>query len=191
MIKVEFSNSYKAKKLRIKKLPKMMDGFVEGYVKRDLIEIKKLFHDGIKDDTFNLERLKEATKSGKRAQGMPKPSAPLYGKGDLENDRSYMNMLNIRKLKDSWKLVPSKRLHWSTKIPLDILFKIHENGAKIVKGDKIIQIPPRPALLLAYRRWSIKRRQQDKGKEVRRAITAYINEGRSKILDIIKRFKNK
>ena len=190
-IGVKFSDSYKAKKLRIKKIPKMKKDLIEGLVKRDLIEIRKYFHDGIKDDTFRLERLADLTKDNKKSQGFPKPSAPLYGKGDESKDRSYMNMLVIQKAgKGAWKLIPSTKKHWSGKITLRHLHAIHEHGCKIVRGETIIQIKPRPALLLAYRRWLIKRRQADKSKEVRKALTQFVNKGNEKLLNKIKKFKD-
>jgi len=190
-IKIIQSNDYKNKKSRIKKLPQFMDKLIRGYTKRDLIEIRDIFHDGIKDDTLRLERLSELTKKRKQSQGFASPSTPLYGKGDESKDRSYMNMLNIEKTTGGWKLVPSRRKHWSGRITLKELFTIHEHGAKIVQGDKIIQIKPRPALLLAYRRWLIRQRKGEKSKELRKALTDYIDKGNRSLMKIIEDYDNR
>lgn len=191
-VQVKYSSSFKAKKLRIKKLPKMMPDMVQGLVKRDLIEIKQIFHDGIIKNTFNLEKLSEITIQSKARKGYSRPTAPLYGKGDAERERSYANMLMIvRGAGGTWKLVPSNRKHWSKKLTLKQLFIIHEHGAKIKVGDKIIQIPPRPALMLAYRRWLIRRRRADKAKEVRKAMTEFINTGNKSLIKNITDFKNR
>ena len=137
---------------------------------------------------MRLERLAEITISSKSRQGFEKPSSPLYGKGDSAQERSYANMLNITKRGNSWVLYPSTRMHWSGKIRLDELFMIHEHGA-IVKQQRgentvLIRIPPRPALLLSYRRFLIKKRadKREQSKEVKRAMTDYINKGNDKKL---------
>ena len=44
----------------------------------------------------------------------------------------------------------------------------------------MIKIPPRPALMISYRKWLIKRKQREPtlAKEVRRKISEYIEEGK-------------
>lgn len=187
-VKVKFSGSYQAKQKRIKALPVLMEKAVSGLTKKDLLGIKKDFHDGIKNNTLRLEKLAEITIESKRKKGFSKPTAPLYGKGDDAQERSYMNMLNISKRGNSWVLYPSNRMHWSGKIKLSDLFKIHEYGAvvKQKRGDKniLIRIPPRPALLLSYRRYLIRKRRdrREQSKEVRQAMTDYINNASDKKL---------
>ena len=190
-IKVKYSSAYEAKRKRIQRLPQFIPGMVEGHIKRDLLEIRDMFHDGIKDDTFGLERLAESTKSRKSSKGYPRPSAPLHGKGDMELNRSYMNMLIMRRTSKGWKLLPSTKRHWSGKITLRELFVIHEHGAKIKRGNTIIQLKPRPAFLLAYRRWMIKRRQADKALEVRKALTKFVVSGDKALIKRIEDFKNR
>lgn len=188
-VKVTFSDSYQAKMKRIKRLPQFMGRAVSGYTKRDILAINKIFHDGILNNTLRLDKLAEITIDSKRRQGFSRPSSPLYGKGDDAENRSYANMLNITKRGDAWTLRPSTRMHWSGKIKLSDLFKIHEYGALIRKTKKngessLIRIPPRPALLISYRRFLIQKRQNKKeqSKEVKKAMTEYINTASEKKL---------
>lgn len=193
-VEVIYSDNYKAKMARIRRLSYLVNDIVYGYTKRDIIQIKKNFHDGIKNNTLGLDRLAETTINSKRNKGYQKPTAPLYGKGDREKDRSYSNMLVIRKHKNGWKLEPSRKLHWSRALKLSDLFKIHEHGCTIrqQRGDKsiLIKIPPRPALLLSYRRYLIQKRRNKKeqSKEVKRAMTEFINTGNKKKIDIFKKW---
>ena len=48
IVKVIFSDKYKAKMSRIRRLPVFMEKAVSGLTKKDLISINKIFHDGIK-----------------------------------------------------------------------------------------------------------------------------------------------
>ena len=189
MMKVKYSDSYSAKMKRIQRLPKKQGPAISGLTKRDILQIDQIFHDGIKEDTFHLERLAELTIEGKERKGLPKPTAPLHGVGDESDDRSYMNMMVVTKLANAWKLSPSRKMHHSGKLLLKDLFEIHEHGAtirrKTKKGSVLIKIPPRPALMLAYKRWLIKKRKDKKehSKEVRTALSAMINDGNSELLD--------
>lgn len=187
-VQVKFSEHYEAKMTRIRRLPRLMERAVSGLTKKDLDEIRKIFHDGIKGNTLRLDRLAQITIDSKRKKGMPRASSPLYGKGDGEKNRSYANMLNISKRGNTWVLYPSTRMHWSGKLRLDELFKIHEYGAvvKQKRGDKdvLIRIPPRPALLLSYRRFLIGKRKdkREQSKEVKQAMTDFINDANDKKL---------
>lgn len=190
--KIKYSNTYSAKYNRIKRLPKVMPNAVSGLTKRDLIAIKKIFHDGIKDNTLGLESLADMTIQSKTSQGFKSPDTPLYGKGDSSKDRSYMNMLEIKQVKGGWKLQPSNKQHWSKKLKLKDLFMIHEHGATIKRksqdgGSTLIKIPPRPALLLSYRQYLSERAKDKKeiSRTVKSAIKEYINESYSKELDIL------
>ena len=184
-VKVVFSDSYSAKMKRIQRLPSLIPGMISGYTKRDILEIKRIFHDGIKNNTLHLEKLSSMTVAEKARKGYSKPSSPLYGKGDNAEDRSYANMLNVTKAGNKWKLKPSTRMHHSRKLKLSDLFTIHEHGAVIrqQRGDTevLIRIPPRPALMLSYRRFLYQKRRDKKeqSKEVTKAMTDLINNGNS------------
>lgn len=185
-IKVQYSNSYWAKRKRIQRLPKMGTNALYGLTKRDIVEINIIFHDGIKDNKLSLDKLADITLRSKVRKGYEKPDSPLYGAGDSEGDRSYSNMMIIKKVSNGWKLEPSNKLHHSRKIKLKDLFTIHEHGAivkmKTKDGEKLIRIPPRPALLMSYQKWLLERskRETRRGKEVKKAIAGFVNEGDDK-----------
>jgi hypothetical protein len=193
VVKVTYSNEYWAKRKRIQRLSKMVGDVISGYAKRDLLEIKKIFHDGIKGNTLKLERLVDETILRKKRKGYQRPTSPLYGKGDREKEGSYANMLEVIKKGNGWILQPSREQHWSGKLSLKDLFKIHEHGATVKRTEEsgettLIKIPPRPALLLSYRRHLIRKRRVKKEQsiEVRRAMTTFINQGSKKKLDEFK-----
>jgi hypothetical protein len=183
-----FSSEYKKKMGRLKDLPRMSNLALLGARKKDIMEINKIFQEGISKNKFNLEKLAHVTILNKTKKGYDRPRTPLYGKGEKSKD-SFMNMMLIRKLKNGWKLYPSWRKHWSGNIKLVDLFKIHERGAKIKRGNGITQIPPRPALRMAYRAFqSLEKRRADNFKtKIKEAIRAYINKGdKSKLNKLIK-----
>jgi len=197
-IKAKFSNSYKAKQMRIKRLPKLLKSVVSGATKKDLLGMKKIFHDGIKDNRLGLDALAESTIRSKKAKGYPKAKSPLYGAGDTEGDRSYANMLLIAKVKNGWKLRPSTRKHHSGNVTLKDLFMIHEHGALIKKKTKngkasLIRIPPRPAFLIAYKRWlgQRKKSQKETSLEVKAAIREFINTGSKKKLKVLQDYEKR
>ena len=182
-VKTVYSKSYDAKRKRIQRLPKIMPGIIEGMVKRDILEINKIFHDGIKQNRLGLEELAESTIISKILKGQPKPKSPLYGEGDDQEPRSYSSMLVVTRLTKGWKLSPGSKHHHSKKLTLKKLFKIHENGATITRstksGSTTVRIPPRPALLLSYRKWLAQKRKnpRERSKEVKKVMSDYINKG--------------
>jgi hypothetical protein len=209
---VKFSNEFNAKQNRIKAVPKLIDGMLFGIYKRDSAGIVKEYQDGIRTDSLGLERLKAGTIKRKEAKGLSKPSVPLYAWGD-DQKMSLINCLRIRKLKNGWKIVPSKGMHHQKDggkpIALDFLHKIHEYGAIIpnkgksksrfgefsgMKG-KPIRILPRPALNRAYRFHlrKLKNRWQETSRNVKKAIASFIEMAdRSEIDNLIaynKRYK--
>lgn len=193
MIRAKYSNSYQAKKYRIKRVPRFTGDAVRGMLKRDANRVIEIFHDGIKNDTFNLEYLSDATVQNKEYKGYSQPETPLYGAGDESDDRSYVNMLRIRQLKNGWKVYPSTALHHEARIPLNVLFKIHEFGAKITtKNGSIIQIPPRPALLLAYKQLlrEIRQSKKEMSRDVKSAINELINTAESQYLNYFIKLKD-
>jgi hypothetical protein len=178
-----FSSDYKAKMRRIKRLPDIAVNAMFGALKKDALGLIKIFHDGIKNNDLGLEELSPFTVSKKKFQGMSKPKSPLYGRGDEKLDRSYSNMLRMRKLKNGWKVYPSWAKHHESKLQLRQLFKIHEMGATFKRGETTVRIPPRPAFLLSYRKWMAKKKDDETGKQVRKAITEYVNKGTSRYVD--------
>lgn len=182
-VRVKFSDSHRAKLARIKKLPMLGSNAMYGLVKRDVVEINILFHDGIKKHKLGLDRLSPVTVGRKERMGYEKPKHPLYGAGDSEGNRSYAGMMNITNIKNGYKLAPSRRLHHSRKKKLKELFDIHEPGAIIRKHTKngiiLIRIPPRPAFRLAQMKWKAKRKnfESRRAKEVRKALTDFVNTG--------------
>lgn len=196
-IKVKYSDSYKAKMARIKRLPRMFPQAISGFTKRDILEIKKIFHDGIKNNKLGLDKLAETTIASKIRKGYSKPRSPLYGAGDDKGDQSYSNMLDVVKRGNTWVLFPSTRMHHSGEIRLSDLFLIHEHGAVIrqKRGDTtiLIRIPPRPALRLSYRRFMIKKRadKKEQNKEVKKAITNFINDANDKKLKELQTWENR
>ena len=183
-MKIKFSQSFEAKRSRIRRLPELGDQICDGAIKCDMIAINKTFQDGIRNDTFSLRRLAEITKLQKKQAGYTKPSHPLYGAGDTEKN-SYINMMRIKKIgKTKWKLFPSWAKHHKSKLKLRELFAIHEHGAIIKHGKSMIKIPPRPAFEYAYNRYMNDKRISEIAKEIRNAITDYINNGKNKLVEI-------
>jgi len=191
-IKVNRRDSFKAKLTRIKRLPKLKEGnrLFFAYTKGDSLRMIRAFHNGIKNSAFGLVELKDKTVRRKMRLGMELPDTPLYGAGDDQKPNSYVNMLRLRKLKNGYKVFPSKGKHYSGTITLDHLFNIHEAGA-IIKlknySDKksveakrsLVRIPPRPAFLKAFELVATEKRKKERSQKVKRVMTQYINDGRT------------
>jgi hypothetical protein len=181
---IHFSKSYEDKMKRIKDIPKLVNGYMEVTLKEDAVGLIDTFHDGLINNDLGLYPLAEQTVINKIRLGFGSPENPLVGKGDDRQSAkdSYANMLRLQKIKNGWKVVPSKALHWSGKVTLDKLFAIHEYGAKITtKNGTIINIPPRPAYLISYNRWMSKRKADGKttGKGLTKKLRDYIMEIKS------------
>jgi hypothetical protein len=185
---VKFSNSYNAKVKRIKAIPKLYEDYAMTVRKKDAEGLIKTFHDGIKKNTLGLQNLKPETIEAKKRKGYPKPETPLYGLGD-KTDRSLMNSLLLRKLKNGYKVYFSKKKHHSAGITLERLWQTHENGAKIVRGDTIIIIPARHPFKKTYSKYlkTIKENSKETSRHVKRALTEYINTGKTTMLDKMKK----
>lgn len=189
MVRVKFSNQFEAKRRRIVAMPKLVESMLFGIYKRDSAGIIKEYQDGIRTDSLGLERLKPDTIKWKERKGLSKPSTPLYAWGD-DQKMSLINCLRILKLKNGWKIYPSKGMHHSKAggkpIALDFLHKIHEYGAIIPNNSKSkelfgkkrepIRILPRPALNRAYRIHlkKLRSRWQETSRTVKKAISWYI-----------------
>jgi hypothetical protein len=186
-----FSNTYRAKIARIKKIPVMAEKSIKTIRKRDANQLLKAFHDGIKNDELGLERLKPETVERKARQGQPSPSTPLYGLGDIEGNRSLMNSLMVRELKNGYKVYFSKRKHHTADLTLEHLWAIHEHGCKITRGETIIVIPPRPAFKMTYSKFlnKLKTQKRERSKHVKKALTEFINTGKTTVMDSMKKVK--
>lgn len=188
MVKVKFSQKYWAKRKRIQRLPKIMIKVADITSKKDAIGLIRTFREGIIKNSFRLKALQPPTVMRKRAKGLPKPKTPLYGFGELK-DKSYLNMLRIRRLKKGYRVAPSWAKHHESKLKLRDLFVVHEFGTVIrqERGGKeiLIRIPPRPAFFYAFRRHMARRKKADEAKEVGRAITQYVMTGKQNLLNKI------
>lgn len=176
-MKVKFSTKYWAKVKRIERLPQFMEEMIRALRKKDAYTMIREFHRGIKMDSFGLTRLKEGTIKRKRALGYQYPEVPLYGKGDEERERSYINLLRVQKLKNGYKVFPSKMKHHTADMRLLDLFRVHEFGTTIHRGTTLIRIPSRPAFFLAFQRALGKLKKEENTKMVKNAIVSLVREG--------------
>jgi len=178
-------------KKRLAQLPRLADGLIDAKLKRDAVSLVKIFHDGIKNNSLGLQTLSRLTIDSKRRLNLPAPETPLYGKGDKEPDKSYMNMLRIRKVKGGYTVQPSIARHHKSKLRLRDLFEVHEYGAIITVGEgenaKSIRIPPRPAFLKAFTIFGKKKIKEETSKTVKKAIERYIAEGKEASISESKR----
>ena len=151
MVKAKFSQNYWAKRKRIQRLPKIMLKVADTTTKKDAIGLIRVFREGIIRNSFRLKALGGKTIARKTAKGLPKPKTPLYAFGELE-DKSYLNMMRIRRLKKGYRVAPSWARHHESQLKLRDLFIVHEYGTVIIKKDgTVIRIPPRPAFFYAFR----------------------------------------
>lgn len=183
-VQAKFSNSFQAKVARIARLPQMMEDTMMGHLKGSATGVIEEFQDGIRMNNMGLQKLQDATIKGKLRKGYDKPETPLYGLGD-KSEKSYINMLRIRKIKNGYKVYPSKAKHHSSGLALNDLFKVHEYGCTInMKNGTTVRIPPRPAFFKAYERQMTKMRKDKKetSTKVKKAITEFINTAKRDLL---------
>ena len=178
MIKTKFSQNYWAVQKRIQRLPKIAIPLIDAKIKKDASNFIQNFHDGIMYNSFGLKVLQDGTIQRKRQLGMELPDSPLYGMGDEKRDRSYVNMMRLRKIKKGWRVRPSIAMHYSGKVKLRTLYYVHEFGMIINTGKAIINIPPRPAGLKAYEKTLRDRSITDNTKKVKNAMREYIRTAR-------------
>jgi len=186
--KVKKGASLAQKKARLKYLPKIMFPVLMGMTKKNADKFIKIFHDGIKLDKFGLIRLSQFTEKWKRSQGYKKPEVPLFGKGDEDKKKSFVNMLRVKKLKNGWKVFPSWGKHHKANQQLRQLLKIHEEGRTFKVKEKLIRIPPRPAFLEAMKKFKKEVNVENQNKQLKSAISQYVNTGKSKYLDNLVRY---
>lgn len=204
----KFSTNFQAVKSRIKRLPKLVSETADTIAKKDAVAVIEAFREGIKQNTFNLKPLLEVSRQNKIKQGYSRPSNPLYGKGE-DDDRSYINVLKIRKIKNGYRIFLSWKKHHSGNISLRLLFFIHEKGAIIRVTEKmrvflhvvgihlktttnLIRIPPRPTFRKAFNRALRRKARQENVDAVKKAILQIIKTGNSSGFNKIKgNFKNR
>ena len=170
------------------------------YSQRDADGLIAEFRNGILNNKFPLVPLKKETIDRKTAKGYRHPAYPLFGMGDGLN-KTYCNAMLIRKLKDGYKIEVRRARHHEAKLDLDNLFTIHEKGARIPKrmgakptgkkrtskrkerGDKDVSIggyiiiPARPAMEIAIKWYSQKRRAENREKMMANAIKRFFLTG--------------
>jgi len=178
--KITFSGDFKK---RLAKLPALMNGLIRAKLKKDAVELVKIFHDGIKRNTLSLQKLSRVSIDAKGRMNFPAPETPLYGRGDEKKEKSYMNLLRIKETKAGYTVQPSIGRHWKSNLRLKDLFHVHEYGALIAQGEgataRMIRIPPRPAFLKSYQLWGKKRIKDETSKTVKNAIQKYLADGKA------------
>lgn len=180
---VQLSRQFHEKVSRIKKLPVFVSDIAVMVTKVQAVRLVRAFHRGIKDNDLSLQPLKPETIIRKMRQKMKRPEIPLYGRGDQEGKRAYSNMLNIRKRKKGYSVIPSVRMHHTANLKLKQLFYIHEFGATF-KGatGKLIRIPPRPALRISYEQTMATSWQKEMNATIREAIRWFLQNGDDAVL---------
>lgn len=178
IIKAKTIRAYEKIK-RINKIPELSLGLVFTILKRDSCLLIKNFKEGIKRNAFHLERLKSGTIQRKRTLGYTDPNIPLYGAGDEIKDKSYINMLRMRKISNGYRVRPSIAKHHTADLTLRHLYNIHEYG-KMIKhsSGKMFRIPARPALTRAFEKTLKDISKDDSSQMVKRALTDFINLGK-------------
>lgn len=178
-VRARLSNSFQAKRSRIQRLPQIIDEMVNAALKKDAVGVIEIFQDGIRRNNFRLAPLSQKTIERKRRQGQAKPNVPLYGRGDDE-ENSYINVWYLVRTKHGWRVRPRNARHWSGRIKLKDLWKVHEHGATIETPRGVIVIPDRPAWEKAQQRYLKQRLNQETEEEVRAAIRAVMRTGRAR-----------
>jgi hypothetical protein len=176
-MKINYKNFTKKIKERLKKADWHYRTFLDAYTKKNAADIIDIFSKGIQDDSFDLKRLKPETIKRKKKLGYSRPENPLAGLGGKDK-RSYKNMMIFRKLKNGYRVEPSKRYHHSGKVKLSVLFRVHEYGCLIKRGNSVIKIPKRPALERAVERFKQKRGNIEVKKELKPCLVKFINLGK-------------
>jgi hypothetical protein len=185
MIKAIFTKRFWDIRKRIKSLPKYLEKSIKTIAEDDAKELIKVYQDGIREDSFDLTRLTKISIDQKIKKGYKKPTTPLYGAGDDE-DNSLINAFEVKKKFFSYHVVLRDDKHHEANLPLSVLFKIHEFGVLIRVTEKMhrflpvigmykkvgdyVRIPPRPRRAKTWKRFLNHRLKQEKYKEVRQHI---------------------
>jgi hypothetical protein len=179
-MQIKFTNNYYQKKKRIQDLPVFYREMMFGKLKNDSVNFIKLFQQGIMMNDLELTPLKINTIKAKKRLGYKLPAHPLYGAGlDIDN-KTYINMLRIRRIKDGWKVYASWAKHHKSRLSLRALLEIHEYGKTIqLKSGAIIRIPERPAFTKTLNRYAAIMAQGLRDKEAPDAIRRYVMTGKT------------
>lgn len=157
------------------RLPKECREVFSAALKRDALRTMRNFKVGIKRNELGLRSLKPETEARKAAEGLKKPTFPLYGHGDEFERTSYMNMLRIKERKQGFVVSPSSEEHHSGSMALKDLWDVHEHGTIIKgRGGALIRIPPRPALRKAFNQAMKDRNMRESEKIIKAAIVLYL-----------------
>jgi len=204
MLTPKFSTTYEAKRKRIARLPKLVKETAETLALKDALGIVIAYQEGISKNSLSLSKLHSFSVRRKKEAGYQKPRTPLYGAGDAM-ERTLYNALEVIKKNKRWIVRFSRKRHHASKLTLNQLHLIHENGALIqvtdkmraflhyiglhLKADtKIIRIPPRPAFRKAVNKYLRKKKAQENTFQVKRAINQLINNNTDSIFKKINQF---
>jgi len=207
MFKMKYSKNFKAIQSRLRRLPKLVNSAFETQIKKDAVAVIEEYKKGMRKNNFGLEKLSPVTIEQKENQGLPRPRAPLYGKGDLEKN-SLINALSLRRIKNGWKIMRRRAKHYKADLPLNVLLAIHEHGAIIQVTDKMraylhwigihlkkdttaIRLPPRPVYDKAVIRALKKKRAGEPARSVKNAINQLIQTGKDSEFRKLLMFKEK
>jgi hypothetical protein len=187
---IKLSKKAKFIEKSIDKLPEFYRNYLIAVRKTDADKFIDQFKKNLRHNCLSIEPLSPITIDGKEREGKPKPSTPLYGLGDT-NNKTYINMFLLRKLKNGWKAYPRWAKHHEADLSLRQLFEIHEYGRTIKRGEKFIRIPPRPIAWLTYRKNLLEMKKKKSSKEFKKAITEYINKGNENLLKKVIKYNSK
>lgn len=187
LVKPIFSQNYWAVQKRVQRLPRVLIGKLKAAAKTDAQNVITVFQQGIETRSLHLQALRPRTIEEKERKGFLLPLHPLYGVG-LEDERSYINMLEVVNKGDRmWVVQPKKGYHHKDpdhpekrELLLKDLFDVHEYGTVITNGfgkGIFIRIPPRPALRYAYRKYMAAKAKEDPSVKVRAAIAQHVQDG--------------
>lgn len=194
MMKSKTTTRFEQKRARLLELKKYMAPMMDTVLKREAIVFIKIFQDGIKNRTFRVKSLKQSTIDQKTKLGYSQPETPLYGKG-FDDERSYINVLEIKKLKKGYKISPSNKKHHKSDLTLKELLLIHERGFTVKpKHGDAFHVPPRPILKKTSDLFNskVKKLRQKEYKSIREAIKNFIkNKAINGITKIIRSIPSK
>lgn len=187
---IKYSKKIKSFEKDIDKLPEFYKNYLIAVRKTDADKFIDQFKKNLRNYRLRIDPLSPITIEGKEREGKPKPFTPLYGLGDT-NDKTYINMFLLKKLKNGWKAYPRWTKHHEADLQLRQLFEIHEYGRTIKRGEKLIRIPPRPIAWLTYRKNLLDMKKKKSSKKFKKAVMNYINKGNENLLKEVIKYNSK